>query len=142
MGAALGIALACKDPRRVILIVGDGSFQMAAQELSTMLRCDLSITIFLINNKCYAIETILGDGPYNYLQSWNYADLVKIFGGNARAKGYRVATAGQMTSAISHIAGESGVQLIECLLSKDDCSPKMVAWATKISFADKNSASF
>ena len=142
MGAALGVGLACKENQRVILIVGDGSFQMAAQELSTMIRCCLNITIVLINNKCYAIETILGDGPYNYLQSWNYAELVKIFGGNEHAKGHRVATAGQMSTAISHIGCDSGVQFIECLLSKDDCSPKMVAWATKISFSDVNSASF
>jgi pyruvate decarboxylase len=45
VGACLGAALATrdsKDRRRVILFVGDGSFQMTAQEVSTMLRHNLN----------------------------------------------------------------------------------------------------
>jgi pyruvate decarboxylase len=41
VGACQGAALAARDagkPRRTILFVGDGSFQLTAQELSTMLR--------------------------------------------------------------------------------------------------------
>jgi indolepyruvate decarboxylase len=47
--------------RRHILLIGDGSFQLTAQELSTILRHDLKPLIFLINNGGYTIErTILG----------------------------------------------------------------------------------
>lgn len=45
VGACLGATLALKDSnkaRRVILFVGDGSFQMTAQEVSTMIRQDLN----------------------------------------------------------------------------------------------------
>lgn len=44
VGACQGAALATKDNnsnRRVILFVGDGSFQLTAQEVSTMIRHDL-----------------------------------------------------------------------------------------------------
>lgn len=44
VGACQGAALAVKDlgdNRRTILFVGDGSFQLTAQEVSTMLRNDL-----------------------------------------------------------------------------------------------------
>lgn len=44
VGAAQGAALAAKDAgngRRTILFVGDGSFQLTAQEVSTMIRHDL-----------------------------------------------------------------------------------------------------
>lgn len=44
VGAAQGAALASKDTnskRRTILFVGDGSFQLTAQEVSTMIRHDL-----------------------------------------------------------------------------------------------------
>lgn len=44
VGAAQGAALAAKDAgngRRTILFVGDGSFQLTAQELSTMIRHNL-----------------------------------------------------------------------------------------------------
>jgi pyruvate decarboxylase len=48
VGACLGAALAAKDAgenQRVILFVGDGSFQMTAQEVSTMIRQGLNITV-------------------------------------------------------------------------------------------------
>lgn len=44
VGACQGAALAAKDAgngRRTVLFVGDGSFQLTAQELSTMIRHDL-----------------------------------------------------------------------------------------------------
>lgn len=45
VGACQGAALAAKDmgeKRRTILFVGDGSFQLTAQELSTMIRHELN----------------------------------------------------------------------------------------------------
>ena len=48
VGAAQGAALAAKDmgtDRRTILFVGDGSFQLTAQEVSTMLRHNLKVTM-------------------------------------------------------------------------------------------------
>lgn len=45
VGAAQGAALAVKDleaNRRTILFVGDGSFQLTAQEVSTMIRSGLN----------------------------------------------------------------------------------------------------
>lgn len=52
VGAVLGYAVAVKPKgRRVIAMIGDGSFQMTAQEVSTMIRYDQNPIIFLINNK-------------------------------------------------------------------------------------------
>lgn len=48
VGAAQGAALAAKDlgaERRVLLFVGDGSFQLTAQEVSTMIRHRLKMTM-------------------------------------------------------------------------------------------------
>lgn len=48
VGAAQGAALAVKDAgedRRTILFVGDGSFQLTAQEITTMLRHGLNPTM-------------------------------------------------------------------------------------------------
>jgi len=57
VGAALGAALAGKDEnRRVFLLVGDGSFQLVCQEVSTMLRFNTNIVIILLNNDGYTIE--------------------------------------------------------------------------------------
>ena len=49
-GSAAPEALAGKPRRRVIASIGDGSFQMTAQDVSTMMRYRLNPIIFLINN--------------------------------------------------------------------------------------------
>ena len=80
VGALLGTLMAAPD-RRHILLIGDGSFQLTAQEVSTMLRHGLKPYIFLINNGGYTIErTIVGkDAKYNDVFNWSYADLLKVF---------------------------------------------------------------
>lgn len=48
VGACQGAALAAKDAgqdRRTILFVGDGSLQLTIQEISTMMRHDLQVTM-------------------------------------------------------------------------------------------------
>ena len=48
VGACQGAALAVKDTgdsRRTVLFVGDGSFQLTAQELTTMIRHGLRVTM-------------------------------------------------------------------------------------------------
>src|SRR5262249_13514579 len=55
VGALLG-ALTAAPERRHLLFIGDGSFQVTAQELSTILRHGHKPTIFLINNGGYTIE--------------------------------------------------------------------------------------
>ncbi len=55
VGSLLGTLAAAPD-RRHLLFVGDGSFQLTAQEVSTILRHDYKPVIFLINNGGYLIE--------------------------------------------------------------------------------------
>ncbi|WP_026019529.1 alpha-keto acid decarboxylase family protein [Komagataeibacter europaeus] len=84
--ASLGACLAMPE-RRHVLFIGDGSFQMTAQELSTLLRHRCNITIFLVNNGGYTIERmILGpQAAYNDIANWNYAALPAAMGGDAAA---------------------------------------------------------
>lgn len=48
--AALGAKLACPE-RAVVAVVGDGGFQMTAQELSTMRRYGVGVAILLLDNR-------------------------------------------------------------------------------------------
>lgn len=78
--ALLGSQMADKN-RRNILIIGDGSFQLTGQEVSTMIREDLHPIIFIINNDGYTIEKLI-HGPerkYNEINMWDYKNLVNIF---------------------------------------------------------------
>lgn len=66
-GACQGAALAAKEleadghPHRTLLFTGDGSFQLSAQEVSTMLRRKLKPIIFVICNDGYEIERLIHD---------------------------------------------------------------------------------
>jgi pyruvate decarboxylase len=83
VGAALGAAMAARThDRRVYLFVGDGSFQLTAQEVSVMLHHGLTPVIILINNDGYTIEKLI-HGPkrqYNNFQMWEYSKTLKYFG--------------------------------------------------------------
>lgn len=57
--ACLGVSLANRENQtagRVILFIGDGSFQLTAQEVSTMVREGLAPIIFVLANDGYEIE--------------------------------------------------------------------------------------
>ncbi len=79
VGATLGYAMATSGQRRVVSLIGDGSFQLTAQELSTLIRYELDPIIFLINNRGYTIEVEIHDGPYNKIKNWDYAGLMQVF---------------------------------------------------------------
>jgi indolepyruvate decarboxylase len=102
VGALLGTLTAAPD-RRHLLFVGDGSFQVTAQELSTILRHDHKPVIFLINNGGYTIERgYLGKSePYNDIANWAYADLPKVFHPGTSARSFVVKTVGDLQHALS-----------------------------------------
>ena len=54
--------------RRIIALIGDGSFQLTAQEVAQMIRRNLRPIIFLINNHGYTIEVEIHDGPVQQRQ--------------------------------------------------------------------------
>lgn len=83
-GSCQGAALAAQEKglKRTILFTGDGSFQLTAQEVSTMLRNKLSPIIFVICNKGYTIERLIHgmEDSYNDVQEWKYKELPAVFG--------------------------------------------------------------
>jgi indolepyruvate decarboxylase len=85
VGALLGTLTAAPE----LLFVGDGSFQVTAQELSTILRHDHKPVIFLINNGGYTIERgYLGKSED--IAYWSYADLPKVFRRDTKARSFVV----------------------------------------------------
>lgn len=138
VGATLGVALASKPDTRVIALIGDGSFQMTAQELSTMIRYQVNPIIFLMNNGGYTIEVELHDGPYNQIKNWDYAGLINVFNaGDGKGLGINVKTAGDLSAAISQaIAHTGGPVLIECPLDRDDCSKQLAEWGSHVAKAN------
>jgi pyruvate decarboxylase len=133
VGAALGYQLGSPPARRVIALIGDGSFQMTAQELSTMIRYGIKPILFVMNNGGYTIEVEIHDGPYNIIKNWNYAELMKAFNeSDGNGWSCRVRTEGEAAEAIKKALAHDGVSLIEVIIGRDDCSKELLEWGTRV----------
>ncbi len=119
VGALLGTLTAAPD-RRHLLFVGDGSFQLTAQEVSTMLRHDHKPVIFLINNGGYTIERCwLGKtSRFNDVANWAYADLPKVFRPDTTARSFVVKTVADLDKALS--APNDSLIFIEAVMDPFD----------------------
>ncbi|CAN1229849.1 Pyruvate decarboxylase 1 [Linum grandiflorum] len=136
VGATLGYAQAAKD-KRVIACIGDGSFQVTAQDVSAMIRCGQRTIVFLINNGGYTIEVEIHDGPYNVIKNWNYTAVVDAIN-NGEGKCWTVRTEEELTEAIEKATGEHKDDLcfIEVMVHKDDTSKELLEWGSRVASAN------
>ncbi|KAI3677581.1 hypothetical protein L6452_36847 [Arctium lappa] len=138
VGATLGYAQAATD-KRVIACIGDGSFQVTAQDVSTMLRCGQNNIIFLINNGGYTIEVEIHDGPYNVIKNWNYTALVDaIHNGEGKCWTTKVFYEEDLIEAIEIATGakKDCLCFIEVMAHKDDTSKELLEWGSRVSAAN------
>jgi indolepyruvate decarboxylase len=124
--AALGIALA--DPsRRTILITGEGSHQLTANEIGSMGRFGANITIFVLNNGGYLIERALEANPdwsYNDLSKWRYAELPRTMG-CADWFTARVETLGELDAAMNTARESKSGAYVEIIGERMDMPPAL-----------------
>ncbi|GFF37102.1 pyruvate decarboxylase [Aspergillus udagawae] len=126
VGACQGAALAAKEQgnRRTILFVGDGSFQLTLQEISTMIRNKLNPIIFVICNEGYTIERYIHgwEASYNDIQQWDYKSLPVAFGAGDSYKGYQVKTKDDMIKLFENkeFASAPCLQLVELHMPRED----------------------
>jgi indolepyruvate decarboxylase len=100
--AAFGAAVAAPD-RRLLLITGEGSHQLTAQEVGQFHRQGLQPIIFVLNNSGYLIERLLCNDPaiaYNDVAPWNYTELPHALGCNDWFTA-RVTTCGELDAALA-----------------------------------------
>ncbi|CAM6095117.1 unnamed protein product [Calypogeia fissa] len=138
VGATLGYAQATI-PQRVVSCIGDGSFQVACQDISTMIRQELNPIIFLINNGGYTIEVEIHDGPYNVIKNWDYCGLINaIHNGEGKVWTKRVQTEAELVSAIKEAMGphDDCLCFIEVMCHKDDTSRELLEWGSRVSAAN------
>ncbi|KAI9825144.1 MAG: hypothetical protein M1819_000602 [Sarea resinae] len=129
LGSAQGAALAAQEAgtgRRTILFEGDGSFQMTAQEISTMIRHKLRIIVFLIANEGYTIERWIHgiDAVYNDTATWRYKDFpVTVGAQEGEAKAYCVKTRAELETLLA----DEEFNSVPCLQFVELHMPKMDA---------------
>ena len=124
--AAFGVALADPD-RRTVLITGEGSHQMTANDIGGMGRFGANVVVFVLNNNGYLIERALEENPdwtYNDIAPWNYADLPKALG----CKDWytaRVTTLGELDEAMKAARASKTGAYIEIIGGKMDMPPAL-----------------
>ncbi len=130
VGAMLGTLTAAPE-RRHLLFVGDGSFQVSAQELSTILRHDYKPVIFLINNGGYTIERgYLGKTEScNDIANWAYADLPKVFRRDTSARSFVVKTSRDLQDALS--APNDTMIFVESIMDSNDALAPVINSSNK-----------
>jgi len=120
--ASIGVQFAAPN-RRPLVLVGDGSFQMTAMELSVSARYGLSPIVIVFNNGGYGTFRPMIDGTFNDIQPWKYADIVNIIG---KGKGYVVSTEDELSTALSSAKkNSSSPSIIDVHLGKHDFSERL-----------------
>ncbi|KAI3319954.1 pyruvate decarboxylase [Xylariaceae sp. AK1471] len=129
VGACQGAALAAKDAgetRRTILFEGDGSLQLTAQEITTIIKHNLDVIIFIICNDGYTIERFIHgmDAPYNDVVTWQYGDLGTVFGGSPKTvKSYAAHTPAELNALLADedfATKRRGLRLVELYMGRGD----------------------
>lgn len=145
VGALQGAALAVheqKAERRVILFVGDGSLQLSAQEISTIIRHGLTPIIFVINNDGYTIERKIhgAEAKYNDIHQWKYTKLLDVFNANPeKSKTYQVRTKTEMDKLLNNRLFATGkyIELVEVFMPKQDAPRALEVTAQKTARLNK-----
>jgi indolepyruvate decarboxylase len=122
--AAFGVALAAPGSR-TILVTGEGSHQLTAQEVSQFHRFGLKPIIFVLNNDGYLIERLLTKDPesyYNDLAQWHYHKLPEALGCDGWFTA-RVTTCGELDEAIKTAEARGTAAYIEVVTDKYAASP-------------------
>lgn len=127
--AALGAQVAQPD-RRLIILVGDGAFQMTGTELSTICRLKLNPVIIVFNNHGYSTERFILEGPFNDIADWQFHKLGDIFG---PMQGHLVSTEPEFDNALQTSLQQTHMpSLINVQLRPDDTSSAMRRLASSL----------
>jgi len=132
--AALGIAL--QSQNKVVVITGDGSLQINIQELDTLNRLGLDVTIIVMNNLVLGMvknfQDMYFDGRDQSTRkgysSPSFTDIATAYGIEA----HRAANAADMDRVLNMIADRKGPLLIEIMMDgATECRPRL-AFGSKL----------
>jgi len=121
--AAIGAAIGRPD-REVVLITGDGSFQMCIQELATVVQERLPIKIVLINNGYLGMvrqwQEMFYKGRYKEVDLRpgmpDFVKLAEAYG----IKGLRVRRLGELEAAVAAARAHEGPVLLEAVVAEEE----------------------
>lgn len=130
--AALGAQVA-KPDARVVVIVGDGAFQMTGMEISNLVRRKMPVVVIVLDNGGYGTERLLHPGEYSFndIHSWRYERLPEVLNGGT---GYQIRTEGEFETALQAAWQDpSGPSILHVHLDPQDCSRALTRLAERMS---------
>lgn len=112
---------------QTILLIGDGSFQMTAQEMATIIRHKLDVLVVLINNDGYTIERCIHgrNQEYNDVSRWRYLEAPRFFGADDDTYIAAARTWAELAEVLKHnkVKASGGLRMVEIFLDRED-APK------------------
>ena len=123
--SAVGAKMACPE-KDVVTICGDGSFQMAMNELATIMQHNINIKIVLMNNHNLGMVRELQQRLYHghlsqvsLAGSPDFIKLAEAFG----VKAERLENMDGAQAAIDRLLTSEGPYLLECQVNPDEPTP-------------------
>lgn len=132
--AALGVAIQSRS--KVVVITGDGSLQINIQELDTLNRLGLDLTIIVMNNSVLGMvknfQDMYFDGRNQSTKkgysSPSFTDIARAYGIEA----HRAENAAEMERVLNLVADHQGPLLIELMMEgATECRPRL-AFGSKL----------
>ncbi|KAM0548845.1 hypothetical protein ACHAPJ_009701 [Fusarium lateritium] len=110
---------------KTILFIGDGSFQMTVQEISTIVRHNLDVTIFVINNDGYTIERAIHGRKqeYNDIAPWRNLLAPALFGAKESTYTDTARTWQDLKRVLEdeRLLEGKELRMVEIFLGREDC---------------------
>lgn len=134
---ALFGSLMAESNRRHILFIGDGSFQLTAQEASAFFEHNLNPVIFLVNNKGYTIErSIMGlYSAFNDIPEWSYHKLFDAFSNGKPYTFTTIKTEDELETGLQALdMNAQELRVVEIMIDAFDIPKKVQDSADRIAF--------
>ena len=119
-GVPAGMGAQLATGRRLMILVGDGAFQMTGWELGNCRRLGIDPLVIVLNNASWEMLRVFQpESSVNDLDVWQFAKLADALGG----QGYRVRTRAELQVALEQAAATRGrFQLIEVMIPRGTIS--------------------
>lgn len=111
---AIGAKLACPD-KKILAIMGDGSFMMNSQEIETAVREKIPLKVLIWVDGSYGLikwKMDMEEGAHDSVDFGN-PDFVK-YAESFGAKGYHISKAEDFLPTLKHALNEPGLSIVAC----------------------------
>ena len=132
--AAIGAQVA-KPSKKVVLVVGDGGFQMTFQELMMIKQYNLPVKVLLINNSFLGMvrqwQEIFNDKRYSFVNLDYNPDFIKI-GEAYGIKSVTLRTKEDLKNKLKELIESDEGVLINCIVEKEENVYPMIPAGTSV----------